>query len=75
MMDSGLRSGPDIARALAAGAEFVFLGRTFMYGVAALGKAGGAHTIGLLQTQLKQVMEQLNCANVQLLPQHLKQLK
>ena len=38
MMDSGLRSGPDIARALASGAAFTFLGRSFMYGAAALGK-------------------------------------
>ena len=35
MLDSGLRSGPDIARVLASGAEFTFLGRAFMYGVAA----------------------------------------
>ncbi|HQR41252.1 MAG TPA: alpha-hydroxy acid oxidase, partial [Gemmatales bacterium] len=41
MMDSGLRSGPDIARTLACGADFAFLGRTFMYSVAALGKTGG----------------------------------
>jgi len=41
MLDSGLRSGPDIARALASGAQFTFLGRSFMYGVAALGKEGG----------------------------------
>lgn len=37
MMDSGLRSGLDVARALDAGAEFTFLGRSFMYSVAALG--------------------------------------
>lgn len=61
MMDSGLRSGPDIARTLAAGAEFTFLGRSFMYSVAALGKSGGDHLIGLLKTQLKQVMEQIGC--------------
>ncbi|MFO0507535.1 MAG: alpha-hydroxy-acid oxidizing protein [bacterium] len=47
MMDSGIRSGPDVARALASGAEFTFLGRSFMYGVAALGKEGGDHTICL----------------------------
>lgn len=63
MMDSGVRSGPDIARTLAAGAEFAFLGRTFMYGVSALGKQGGDHTISILKMQLKQVMEQLCCAN------------
>ena len=31
MMDSGLRSGPDVARTLASGAEFTFMGRAFMY--------------------------------------------
>ncbi|MEP1488233.1 MAG: alpha-hydroxy acid oxidase [Algibacter sp.] len=64
MMDSGLRSGPDIARTLASGAEFTFMGRSFMYGVSALGKKGGDHTISLLKTELKQVMEQVCCENV-----------
>ncbi|MFN3849627.1 MAG: alpha-hydroxy-acid oxidizing protein [Spirosomataceae bacterium] len=64
MMDSGLRSGPDIARTLASGAEFTFMGRSFMYGVAALGKAGGNHTISIIKAQLQQVMEQICCENV-----------
>jgi len=71
MMDSGLRSGPDVARALAGGAEFTFLGRSFMYGVAALGKAGGEHVISMLKTQLKQVMEQVGCEKVEDLGRHL----
>jgi L-lactate dehydrogenase (cytochrome) len=50
-----------VARALASGAEFTFMGRSFMYGVAALGKQGGDHTIAILKTQLKQVMEQVGC--------------
>ncbi len=61
MMDSGIRSGPDIARTMASGAAFTFLGRSFMYGVAALGKKGGDHTISLLKTELQQVMEQICC--------------
>lgn len=73
MMDSGLRSGPDIARALATGAAFTFLGRTFMYGVAALGAEGGDHTIAILKTQLQQVMEQICCARTADFPQHLIQ--
>jgi len=71
MMDSGLRSGPDIARALASGAEFVFLGRTFMYGVAALGDEGSDHTIVILKRQLQQVMDQLCCERVDNFPKHL----
>lgn len=64
MMDSGIRTGPDIARSLAAGADFTFLGRTFMYSVAALGNKGGDHAIGMLKTQLQQVMEQVCCMKV-----------
>jgi len=71
MMDSGLRSGPDIARTLASGAEFAFLGRSFMYGVSALGKKGGNHTISILKVQLQQVMEQLCCERVNDFKNHL----
>lgn len=73
MMDSGLRSGPDIARTLASGARFAFLGRAFMYGVSALGSEGGHHTISLLKTQLQQIMEQLGCEKSKDFPQHLVQ--
>lgn len=71
MMDSGIRSGPDIARTLASGAEFAFLGRTFMYGVAALGNSGGQHTISIMKIQLQQIMEQICCERVQDFPKHL----
>lgn len=71
MIDSGLRSGPDIARALACRADFTFLGRTFMYSVAALGQQGGQHAIAMLKVQLKQVMEQLCCQRVGDFPNHL----
>ena len=71
MMDSGLRSGPDIARAMASGAKFTFMGRSFVYGTGALGNKGGDHTIGMLKTQFKQVMDQLCCERVEDLPNHL----
>ena len=61
MIDSGLRGGPDIARAMASGAAFTFMGRSFMYGVGALGKQGGDHSISLIKKELQQVMEQLCC--------------
>ncbi len=71
MMDGGMRSGPDIARCIASGADFTFMGRSFMYGVGALGKKGGEHTMGLLKTQLQQVMEQVCCEKITDLPKHL----
>ena len=61
MMDSGLRSGPDVARTLASGAKFTFMGRSFMYGVGALGSQGGEHTMELIKTELRQVMDQIGC--------------
>lgn len=61
MIDSGLRGGPDIARAMASGAAFTFMGRSFMYGVGALGKQGGDHSVSLIKKELQQVMEQLCC--------------
>lgn len=71
MIDSGVRSGSDVACALACGAKFAFMGRSFMYGVAALGKDGGNHTMTMLKRQLKQVMEQVGCERVTDLPKHL----
>ena len=71
MMDSGLRSGPDIANALASGADFTFVGRAPMYGVGALGKQGGNHTFTMLKRQLQQVMEQVACEQVKDFPNHL----
>lgn len=73
MIDGGLRSGPDISRSLASGADFTFMGRPFMYGVGALGKKGGDHTISILKIQLQQIMEQLGCEKIEDFPQHLIQ--
>ena len=64
MMDSGIRGGADIARVMSCGADFCFLGRTFMYGVSALGKKGGTHTITMLIKQLTQIMEQFSCGEI-----------
>lgn len=73
MMDSGIRTGPDIACTLASGAEFTFLGRAFMYGVSALGNKGGNHTIEMLKIQLTQIMEQIGCKKSTELNRFLKQ--
>ena len=64
MMDSGIRGGADVARVMSCGADFCFLGRTFMYGVSALGKKGGTHTITMLKKQLTQIMEQFSCGEI-----------
>ncbi len=71
MLDSGIRGGPDLAAALASGAKFTFLGRSFMYGAAAMGENGGKQVMYMLKRQLQQVLEQLGCPTPAELPQHL----
>lgn len=71
MLDSGVRNGPDVACAIASGAKFAFMGRTFMYGVGAMGSKGGDHTMNMLKRQLQQVMEQIACERISDFPKHL----
>lgn len=71
MIDGGIQSGPDVACALASGAKFTFMGRTFMYSVCAIGDQGGEHAMIMLKRQLQQVMEQVGCEKVTELPEHL----
>lgn len=71
MADSGVETGVDVARFLAQGATAVFAGRAFMYGVAAHGEPGAAHTIDLLTEELQQVMAQLHCQRPEALRDHL----
>ena len=64
IVDSGIRSGLDVVRALAAGADFVLLGRGFMYAVAALGEKGGEHAATILLEEVCDVMAQLGLKNI-----------
>ena len=64
VMDSGIRTGLDILRALHLGADFTMLGRAFLFGVAALGEYGAAHVIEILQDDLKNNMVQLGVAEL-----------
>ncbi|MDQ1150949.1 L-lactate dehydrogenase (cytochrome) [Sphingobacterium zeae] len=74
MLDGGIRSGVDLARAHAVGSEFNFMGRPFMYGVGALGAAGGKHTINMFKTHLYQVMKQLSLSKIADFPQRLQSI-
>lgn len=64
IFDSGIRTGLDICRALALGADFVLCGRAFMYGVAALGAKGGEHVAQLLLDDYVNNMTQLGCRTI-----------
>jgi L-lactate dehydrogenase (cytochrome) len=52
MMDSGIRRGTHALKALALGADFVFVGRPFNYAAAIGGEAGVAHAIRLLGVEI-----------------------
>lgn len=59
MMDSGVRRGSDVLKALALGARFVFVGRPFAYAAAVGGHAGVQHAIGLLGQEVSRNMAML----------------
>ena len=68
--DSGIRSGLDILRALALGADFCMVGRAVHYGLAAFAAKGAAHAIHILRAQMEADMAQLGCARLADLPAH-----
>jgi L-lactate dehydrogenase (cytochrome) len=64
MLDSGVRRGGDVLKALALGAKMVFLGRPFAYASAVGGHAGVTHAIGLLQSEVSRNMALLGITNL-----------
>jgi L-lactate dehydrogenase (cytochrome) len=64
MIDSGVRRGGDVLKALALGAKMVFLGRPFAYASAVGGQAGVAHAIGLLQSEVSRNMALLGITSL-----------
>jgi len=55
-MDGGIRSGQDVFRALALGARGTYIGRPFLYGLGALGKAGVDLALGIIARELDTTM-------------------
>ena len=64
LLDSGMRSGLDVVRALANGADFVLGGRAFLYGVAALGDKGADHVVSILRDELLNTLKQIGCTDI-----------
>jgi (S)-mandelate dehydrogenase len=56
LLDSGIRRGGDIFKAMALGAKAVLCGRAMLYGLAAGGAAGAARSVEILRTELERTM-------------------
>jgi len=56
MLDGGVRSGLDVLRAMALGADGVLLGRAWAYALAAQGQAGVAAMLGIIREELEVAM-------------------
>jgi isopentenyl diphosphate isomerase/L-lactate dehydrogenase-like FMN-dependent dehydrogenase len=57
LIDSGVRRGVDIVKAVALGAQAVAIGRATLYGAAAGGEAGAERAIAILTDELKRAMQ------------------
>ncbi|MYL22176.1 L-lactate dehydrogenase, partial [Halobacillus litoralis] len=56
LADSGIRSGLEVVRMLAQGADGVLLGRAYIYALAAAGEQGVAHLLGLIESEMRVAM-------------------
>jgi L-lactate dehydrogenase (cytochrome) len=64
MMDGGVRTGEDVVRALALGAQGCLIGRAWVWGLAARGESGVAHVLELLRKQMTTTMVLAGCDDV-----------
>ena len=64
IVDRGVRSGVDVARAVALGADAAFAGKAFLWSLGALGERGPSHLIDLFVEEFSATLGQLGCAAV-----------
>ena len=75
MVDTGIMNGADIVAALALGADFTLIGRAYLYGLMAGGRAGVDRTIEILRSQIERTMKLLQVTSIEELgPHHVTQL-
>ena len=63
LADGGVRSGLDVVRMLALGADFVLLGRAWAYALAARGGSGVAHVLKLIEAEMRVAMALTGCTS------------
>jgi L-lactate dehydrogenase (cytochrome) len=64
-MDGGIRSGQDVIKALALGAQGVYVGRAFLYGLGAMGEAGVTACLEIIRNELDLTMAFCGLKNIQ----------
>lgn len=75
-VDTGIMNGADIVASLALGAKFTLIGRAYLYGLMAGGRAGVDRTIQILSDQVIRTMKLLEVSSVEELePRHVTQLQ
>lgn len=75
-VDTGIMSGADIVASVALGARFTMVGRAYLYGLMAGGRAGVDRAIEILRTELVRTMKLLGAGSLaELEPRHVTQLQ
>jgi 4-hydroxymandelate oxidase len=64
LLDGGVRRGSDVIKAIALGAKAVLVGRPILWGLAAGGRAGVAHALGMIRRELDLAMALCGCPDV-----------
>lgn len=64
MLDSGIRRGSDVVKAIALGADAVLLGRATLYGLAVGGEAGALRVIEIIQDEIDRTLALLGCVRI-----------
>ncbi|WP_125131391.1 alpha-hydroxy acid oxidase [Microbacterium sp. 10M-3C3] len=75
MVDTGIMNGADIVASIAMGASFTLVGRAYLYGLMAGGRAGVDRAIHILRTEIERTMTLLGVSRLEELePRHVTQL-
>lgn len=75
MVDTGIRHGADIVASVALGAKFTLIGRAYLYGLMAGGRAGVDRVIDILRSEIVRTMKLLGVSSLdELAPRHVTQL-
>jgi L-lactate dehydrogenase (cytochrome) len=71
MFDGGIRSGQDIAKALALGARGALIGKSFLYALSAAGEAGVTKAIGIMRNELRVTLALTGTSSIESVGPHI----